>query len=88
MGQHYQELNQIEEELVPLNLETLCLSEATEVINEISVKIPSQLLISKIPASFDENFEQISMNSIFKVAKFEPEPTFANTINEIIDNHL
>ena len=35
MGQHYQELNQIEEELVPLNLETLCLSGATEVNNEI-----------------------------------------------------
>ena len=28
------------------------------------------------------------MNSIIEVAKFEPEPTFENDINEIKDNHL
>ena len=44
----YQESKQIEEELVTLNSNALCLSEATEVINEISVKILSQFLISKI----------------------------------------
>ena len=38
--------------------------------------------------SFDENFEQLSMNIIMKIAKFEPEPTFENTINEIRANHL
>ena len=69
------------------------LSESTEVINEISFKLPSQLLVhkkhvSKIPASFDDNFYQLSMNNRIKAAKFEPEPTFENTINDIKDNHL
>ena len=62
-------------------------------INEISFKLPSQLLVhkkhvSKIPASFDDNFYQLSMNNRIKAAKFEPEPTFENTINDIKDNHL
>ena len=38
--------------------------------------------------SFDDNFEQLSMNSRIEVAKFEPEPTFEKTINEIKANHL
>ena len=79
--------------MVPINSETLCLSEATEVINEISVNLPLQLLaqenyIFKISSSFDENFEQISTNRIIEVAKLKPEPTFQNTINEIKDNHF
>ena len=28
------------------------------------------------------------MNSSIEVAKFEPEPTFENTTNDIKDNHL
>ena len=38
--------------------------------------------------SFEENFQQLSMNSRIEVAKFEPEPTFENTINEIKANDL
>ena len=37
---------------------------------------------------FDKNFKQLSMNSRIEVAKFEPEPTFENTVNEIKNNHL
>ena len=81
-------MKSIKEELVTINSETPCLSEATEVINEISVKIPLQLLISKIPASFDENFDHLIMNNIIEAENFEPERTFENTINEIKYNHL
>ena len=38
--------------------------------------------------SFDDNFKQLSMNNIIEAEKFEPEPTFENTINEIKFNHL
>ena len=44
--------------------------------------------MSKMPASFDENFEQLSMNSKIEAEKFEPKPTFEKTINDIKDNHL
>ena len=64
--QHNPELKQIKEELT-LNSKTPCLSEATKVNNEISVKLPSQVLISKITTSFDENFKQLSMNIIIEV---------------------
>ena len=57
-------------------------------INEISVKLPSKLLITKITTSFYNNFDQLSMNNSFKASKVEPEPTFENTINEIKDNHM
>ena len=62
-------------------------------INEVSVKIPSQLPsqdkhISKISAYFDENFYHLSMNNIIESEKFEPEPIFEKTINEIKDIHL
>ena len=40
MEQHHQESKQIKEELVPLNSETPCLLESTEVIHEISFKLP------------------------------------------------
>ena len=86
--QQNQESEKIEEELVTLNSKTSCLSEVTEVINEILVKLPSQFLIPKITASFDNNFDQLSMNNRFKATKFEPDPIFENTINEIKDNHL
>ena len=64
--QQNQELKHIEEELVTMNSKTPCLSEYTEVINEKSVKLPSQFLISKIATSFDENFKQLSVNSIIE----------------------
>ena len=37
---------------------------------------------------FDETFDPICIKNIFESAKFEPEPTFENTINEIKDNHI
>ena len=74
--------------MVTLSSETLFLLEATEVINEISVNIQSQLLISKITTSFDDNFDPPSMNIRIEVEKYEPETRFENTINEIKDNHL
>ena len=44
-------------------LETPCISEATEVINEIPVKLPSQLLITKITTYFDNNFDPLGLNN-------------------------
>ena len=38
--------------------------------------------------SFDNNFDQISINSSSEAAKFAPDPTFEKTINDIKDNHL
>ena len=76
--QQHQESEQIEEELVTLNSKILCLSEDTEVINKIPVKIPSQLLITKITTSFDKNINQISMNNSFEATKFEPDKNFKN----------
>ena len=83
-----QELKHIQEELVTLNSKTLCLSEATEVINGILFNLQSQFIISNITTSFDKNFDQLSMNIRIKVAKFEPGPKFEKTINDIKDNHL
>ena len=57
-------------------------------INEISVKIPLKFIIYKITTSFDNNFKQLSMNSIIEVAKVESGPTFEKTLSEIKDNHL
>ena len=37
---------------------------------------------------FDDNLEQLIMNSRIEVEKFDPKPTFENTINEIKYNHL
>ena len=65
-----QESKQIEEELVTLNSNALCLSEATEVINEISVKILSQFLITKITTSLDENFDPLVMINIFEAENY------------------
>ena len=57
-------------------------------INEISVKLPSQFLITKITTPFEFFSDQLSMNNSFEAAKFEPGPTFENTINDIKDNLL
>ena len=76
MEQQHQKSKQIKTELVTINSELLYLSKATEVINKISVNIPSQFLISKIATSFDKNFDQISMNRRIEVDIFEPEPKF------------
>ena len=59
-----QEPKHIKIGLVPLNTETLCLSETTEVLNETSVKISSKFLVqakhlSKIPASFENNTNRL-----------------------------
>ena len=56
----------IEKELVPFRKETMCFSEATEVINETQVKILPPLIVQekhlyKIPASIDNNFKHISV---------------------------
>ena len=93
MEKQHKESKYIEKELVPFNSETLCLSEVTVFLDKISVKLPLQLFLqkkhfSKIPASFNENLEHISINSRIEVAKFEPEPIFEKTIHEIRDNHL
>ena len=48
MEQHHQKSKHTEEELVPINSQTPCLSETTEIINEISVKLPSQFLFIKL----------------------------------------
>ena len=63
----------MEEELVTLNSKTPCLSEATKVIDEISVKLSSKSLISKITTSFDKKIDRLSMKSRIEVAKLEPE---------------
>ena len=81
--QQQQEQEQIEEEVVTPNSKTPYLSEDTEVINEISFKIPSKLFIPEITTSFDKNVYRLSLNNIFEAATFEPEPTFEKTINEI-----
>ena len=69
ISQLHQEFK-IEEELVNINPETPCLSESTEVINEIPVKLPSQFLIYKITTSFGENLDPLSMNIKIAVAKY------------------
>ena len=38
--------------------------------------------------SFDENFDQLSMNSINEVTKFKPGQKFENNNNDIKDNYL
>ena len=53
MEQQYQESKHIEEELVTLNSKILCLLEYIEVINVISVNLPSQFLIYKITKYFE-----------------------------------
>ena len=57
-------------------------------INEISANLPQKILVTKITTSFDKHFGQLIMNNRFEAAKFEPEPTFEKTINDIKNNHL
>ena len=74
--------------MVTINSKTPCLSEATEATNQILVKLPLQFLINKITTSFDNIFDQLSTNNSFEAEKFEPDPTFERTMNEIKNNHL
>ena len=74
--------------MVTLKSKTPCLSEDTEGINEISVKLPSQFTITKITTSFDNIFDQLSMSNSFEAAKFELDTKFEKTINETKDNNL
>ena len=53
----------------------------------------SQLIIhernlSKLTAYFEEQFEQINMNSIFEAKKFKTETTFKKTIVLIKSDHM
>ena len=61
-------------------------------INEIKDNhlktIASAVMNVSATTSFDNKFEQLSMNIISEESKFEPEPTFENTINDIKDNNL
>ena len=57
-------------------------------INEIPVKLPSQLRITKITTSFEKKFEAFSLNNSFEAENFEPKPTFEKTINDIKNNHM
>ena len=54
-------------------------------INEIKDNhlktIASAVMNVSATTSFDNKFEQLSMNIISEESKFEPEPTFENTIN-------
>ena len=86
--QQHQESKNIEEELVTIKSKIPYLSEATKVTNEISVKLPPQLLIYKITTSFEKNFDPLIMNRKIEVTKFEPKPTFEKTTNEIKYRHL
>ena len=45
-------------------------------VNEISLKLLSQFLITKITTYFYNNFDQLSMNNSFEAEKIEPDPTF------------
>ena len=88
IDQKHQESEHIEKLFVTINSITLSLTEAAEVIDEISVKLPSQFLITKITTSFEKNFDPLSMEKNFEAGKIEPEPTFENTINKIKHIHL
>ena len=50
--------------------------------------IPSDAMHLSDITSFGKNYDPLSMNISFEAEKFEPEPTFEKTINEIKDNHL
>ena len=71
----------------------MCLSEYTEVLNETPDKFKSQLIVQeknifKITASFEDQLEQISMNSRTEAEKFEPETTFEKNIDDIKSGHM
>ena len=62
-------------------------------INETSVHILSKLILqdrhlSKIPTSFENNFEQINVNSIIEAKQFEPETAFERNIDKIKYDHV
>ena len=74
--------------MVTLNSKITYFLEDTGVINEISCNNPSYFLINKIPTSFKNNFDQISMKISFESAEFEAEPKFDKIINSIKYSHL
>ena len=57
-------------------------------VNEISGNFPSQFFITTITTSFENNFDQPSINNSFEAEQLEPDPTFENTINDIKYNYL
>ena len=62
-------------------------------LNETLVNISSQFIVqenylSKFPASFDNNSEQISVNSRIEATKFEPEKSFEDNIDVIKADHV
>ena len=69
IDQKHQESEHIEKLFVTINSITLSLTEAAEVIDEISVKLPSQFLITKITTSFEKNFDPLSMEKTLKQEK-------------------
>ena len=74
--------------MVPLYIETKCLSEATKILYETTVKLSSKFIVqekhlSKNPTSFDNSFEQIRIYSSFEATQFEPETIFENNIGDI-----
>ena len=89
----HQESNNIGNKMVLIKSEKLCLSEYFEALNETLDKILSKFIvqekcISKTLASFEERFDQISMNIIIKAEKYEPKTTFENNIDEIKYYHM
>ena len=62
-------------------------------LNGTSVNISSQLILqekhlSKITASFDNNFEQIIVNRRIKATKIEPKTTLEKNLDEIKADHV
>ena len=55
--------------------------------NNLKITASASLNISAITV-FYKNLEQLSINSRIQVEKFEPEPTFEKTINDIKTNNL
>ena len=50
--------------------------------------IPSAAMNLSAITSFDENFYPLSINNSYEAEKFETEPTFENTLNNIIADNL
>ena len=62
-------------------------------LNETPNKFASQLIVQKkhiykIPASFDEQFESITMSSRIEAEKFEPETIFENKVDKIKSDRI
>ena len=62
-------------------------------LNDTQVKLSSEFIvqeknISKITASFDNNFEQIIVNRRIKATKIEPKTTLEKNLDEIKADHV